>query len=156
MKKSLIRALILLLVLVFIGNTSVFGAINNKYSNQILPSSNLPRTLDGAMTLDFSTEIIMYSNNVNKSHPIDGGLARLMSVYTAYNAIRNDASKKYDVTEYELEELCVRMIYNNDAGGAAKEMAARVAGGEGNFTQLMNQTAASLKMTATVYKYCTG
>ena len=156
MKKSLIRALILLLVLVFIGNTSVFGAINNKYSNQILPSSNLSRTLDGAMTLDFSTEIIMYSNNVNKSHPIDGGLARLMSVYTAYNAIRNDASKKYDITEYELEELCVRMIYNNDAGGAAKEMAARVAGGEGNFTQLMNQTAASLKMTATVYKNCTG
>ncbi len=154
--KILLKITAVSIVLMMLCSISVFGLTNNKYSNQILPSANLSRTLDGAMTLDYETDIVMYSNNISKKHSVDGGAHRLMVIYTAYNAIRNDASQSYDITEYELEELCVRMIYNSNPASAAKDLATRVSESESRFVELMNSTAASLKMTSTKYTNCTG
>lgn len=154
--KFIVKSVVLILVLSMLGGISAFALTNNKYSNQILPSANLSRTLDGALTLDYETDIVMYSSNVSEQHYVDGGVHRLMVIYSAYNAIRNDASKMYNITEFELEELCVRIVYDNDASGASKELAERVSGNENSFVELMNSTAAALKMTSTVYVNCTG
>lgn len=154
--KILLKITAISIVLLMLCSITVFGLTNNKYSNQILPSANLSRTLDGAMTLDYETDIVMYSNNVSKKHSVDGGVHRLMVIYTAYNAIRNDASKSYDITEYKLEELCVRIVYNNNPESAAKELAQTVSGNESGFVELMNSTASALKMTSTNYINCTG
>ena len=118
--------------------------------------SSLSRYLNGAITLDYKTDIVMYSSNVSHRVAINGGVVRLMAVYTAYNLIRNNAAVKYDISPEHLEELCVRMLFGHLSEDASIQLATGISGSVAEFVKLMNDTARSIGMYDTQYTNCTG
>ncbi len=154
--KFFTRAAVLFITLVIIGSMGANAMTVSNHTNAVLPSSSLSRSLNGAITLDYKTDIVMYSSNVSRQVQINGGIARLMAVYTAYNIVRNNASVEYSLTEKDMEEYSIRMLFGHSSKDAAVRLATGISGSVPEFVKLMNDTAKTLGMNDTVYTNCTG
>ncbi len=154
--KFLVKIAVLVLIAASLMGLGVSGMTVSGHTNAVLPSSSISRYLNGAITLDYKTDIVMYSSNVSHQVSINGGIVRLMAVYTAYNLIRNNAAVKYDISAESLEDLCVRMLFGHLPEDAALQLATGISPSVSEFVKLMNDTAKSIGMYDTVYTNCTG
>ncbi len=132
-----------------------FAATSYEYANSSSP--RVSGNLVSGMTLDYKTDVAMFVKDANKPYPVDGTVARLMTAYTAYRALRVDIPATLTLTDAAAEELILQLLYSTeDDGGAALALAKGTYGSEAAFLDAMNRTAQLLGMHATHYVHIDG
>ena len=127
-----------------------FAATSYEYANSSTP--RVSGNLVAGMTLDYKTDVAMFVKDADKPYPVDGTVARLMTAYTAYRALRVDIPATLSLTDAAAEELILRLLYSTDnAGDAAQALAKGTYGSEAAFLDAMHRTAQVLGMSATNY-----
>lgn len=132
---------------------TAFGSF--EYANSSTP--RVSAGLAAGMTYDQKTGVVMYANDVEKTYPVEGTVARLMTAYTAYRALRVEIPATLTLSDAAAEELILQLLYaKDDDGGAAQALANGTYGSEGAFLDAMNRTAATLGMRDTTYLHIDG
>lgn len=149
MKRFLMLALATVLLLAAaVLPTSALGSL--EYANSSTP--RVSANLVSGMTYDQKTDVVMFAKDVDAAYPVDGTVARLMTAYTAYRALRVDIPDTLTLTQATAEELILRLLYaTGEDGDAAVALANGTYGSEAAFLDAMNRTAAVLGMSNTHY-----
>lgn len=132
-----------------------FAQSSFEYANTSTP--RVSGTLAAGMTLDEKTDVVMYAKEIDKSYPVDGTVARLMTAYTAYRALRVEVPETLTLSDEAARELIMQLLYaTNDAASVADALAKGTYGSIGAFLDAMHRTAQVLDMRATHYENIDG